>query len=393
MNPPLLTPKLISQLRSLLSTGFVADNGGELESILNGVAHPVGNKNNAGWVVSNRLLSQQKNLANRDEMVCALLALIPDVRKSWLSVAAARCKEAGSMSDSSTLIQLVSALGDASSWVEESLSQANGAATTLAAIERECVGISFEQSTATPLLMRVLAVAYTLSQLHSEQLPLLAEIDQSGMDARNNWCKGRMLTIPGVDSDSNYMLHGDITASVDISPLDKALKSPWALLLTMIVYAQDTWKAESRGGLLLQLPSGQQAFNPHEISVIILGVDGDEVRCGTLADLILKVLSYLGVHCFPYTPEPHILNQQLSPLINTLIKNQIWQYQEGGSAQNGQYHIHPVFADTCFRLPGSKLFNRTGRLLWQSVRICAESLYKERRNALLGLNAENQIRE
>ncbi|WP_124102078.1 hypothetical protein [Pseudomonas aeruginosa] len=62
----------------------------------------------------------------------------------------------------------------------------------------------------------------------------------------------------------------------------------------MLVFAQDAWRAENRGGLLLELPAGQNAFAPAEIAVTVIGTEGDEVRCGTLADLLLGMLARLG---------------------------------------------------------------------------------------------------
>jgi hypothetical protein len=40
-----------------------------------------------------------------------------------------------------------------------------------------------------------------------------------------------------------------------------------------------------------------------------------------------------------------------------------------------------LFADASYRLPGSKVFNRTGKLLWQAVRMSAEALYQEHKHA------------
>ncbi len=56
------------------------------------------------------------------------------------------------------------------------------------------------------------------------------------------------------------------------------LAHPWVLLLTMLSYAQDAWRAENRSGLLLELPAGQDAFAPTAIAVNVIGPEGDEVR-------------------------------------------------------------------------------------------------------------------
>jgi len=155
------------------------------------------------------------------------------------------------------------------------------------------------------------------------------------------------------------------------------LAQPWPLLLTMLAFAQDAWRAENRGGLLLELSPGQKAFVPAEISVTVIGAEGDEVRCGTLADLLLGMLARLGVTCFPHQPPAAELNAQLSPLVGLLLKHSVWRYQDGASSQLGQYQIHPQFSDQCYSLPASRVFNRTGKLLWQSARLAAEALYLE----------------
>ncbi len=80
--------------------------------------------------------------------------------------------------------------------------------------------------------------------------------------------------------------------------------------------------------------------------------------------------------CFPAQPSAAELNTQLSPLVGLLLKHGVWRYQDGASSQLGQYQIHPQFSDQCYSLPASKVFNRTGKLLWQAVRLSAEALYQ-----------------
>src|SRR5690606_24268887 len=155
------------------------------------------------------------------------------------------------------------------------------------------------------------------------------------------------------------------------------LAQPWALLLAMLVVAQDAWRAENRGGLLLELPAGQNAFAPAEIAITVIGTEGDEVRCGTLADLLLGMLSRLGVACFPEQPTAAVLNAQLSPLVGLLLKHAVWRYQDGASSQLGQYQIHSQFSDECYSLHARRVFNRTGKLLWHAARLAAEALYQD----------------
>lgn len=378
----------IARLRRLLTSGFLADAEVALPG-LQCLAHAVAEDSTQtkGWVISQRLLVARPQLASDEEMVSALLALHAEVRSAWLTIAAARCKEAGQMSDPEPLLDLVNGLQRAASWVHAALPSAALAASPYAPLERELLGFSFEQAAATPALIRILAVAAQLAQF-DDALPALPLVNRSGSQTQRNWCKGRLLALP-VTADQassiadDVLLHGQFaTSAVDASStMSWVLTHPWPLLLAMLVFAQDAWKAENRGGLLLELPAGQNAFSPTEIGVTVVGIEGDEIRCGSLADLLLKTLATLGVACFPTMPTSAELNSQLSPLMGLLLSRQVWRFQDGASGQLGQYHIHPLFADESYRLPGSKVFNRTGKLLWQALRVSAEALYQDNKSA------------
>ncbi|MFB2754799.1 hypothetical protein ACE02G_14255 [Shewanella xiamenensis] len=402
---------LIPRLRTLLATGFTAAvaNEGDGLALLRYLAHPLeaedaGNRgygkgaiNKVGWIISQRLLAVRPTLASDAELLCALLAQQSEVRLAWLAIAAARCKEAGQMAtqgnNAAPLVELISGLGPAAAWVEAALDSALLAASPYAALERDLLGVSFEQAAATPALVRILAVAAQLAAF-DYALPPLSTVDASGIQAQQNWVKGRLLALPFVldaamhDQKSEtaaakaaeqVLLPGGIAPVIteDQTVMRWVLTQPWVLLLAMIAFAQDAWRAENRGGLLLELPAGQNAFAPAEVAVTVIGAEGDEVRCGTLADLLLGILARLGVGCFPHQPSAAALNTQLSPLVGLLLKHSVWRYQDGASSQLGQYQIHPQFSDQCYSLPASRVFNRTGKMLWQSARLAAEALYEE----------------
>ncbi|SEL76070.1 hypothetical protein SAMN05216359_11611 [Roseateles sp. YR242] len=407
---------LIPRLRVLLSTGSMAAVSNECNGSpqWRNLAHPVETEGagtardyigagrvvssagtqhhqalGEGWIISQRLLAVRPALASDDELICALLAQQPEVRAAWLGIAAARCKEAGEMSDTAPLVALVSGLGTAAAGVESALASAHLTASPYATLERDLIGVSFEQAAATPGLVRILATAARLASF-SDGLPPLPELDASGHQVQQNWCHGRLLTLPYVldqaerkpTPDTRVILPGGIAPGFasDSTVMRWVLTHPWALLLTMLAFAQDAWRAESRGGLLLELPTGQNAFAPTEVTVTVMGAEGDEVRCGTLADLLLGMLARLGVGCFPQQPTVALLNAQLAPLLGLLLKHSVWRYQEGAGSQPGQYQIHPQFSDQCYSLPASRVFNRTGKLLWQTARLSAEALYQERKN-------------
>ncbi|SFL93987.1 hypothetical protein [Nitrosomonas communis] len=406
---------LIPRLRALLTTGFMGAVDYECDGavLVRCLAHPLGADeagdqgdskgaldhlgNSAGWIISQRLLAVRPVLVSDAELLCALLTRQTEVRVAWLAIAAARCKEAGQMAaqgnNSAPLVELVSGLGPAAAWVEAALESSALAASSYAAIERELLGVSFEQAAATPALVRILFVAAQLAAFQ-DALPPLPKVDASGVDAQQNWVKGRLLALPFVVEAATHdqksanaitkaaeqvLLQGGITPAITEGQtvMPWVLAQPWALLLAMLAFAQDAWRAENRGGLLLELPAGQNAFAPTEIAVTVIGAEGDEVHCGTLADLLLGMLARLGVACFPQQPTAAELNAQLSPLVGLLLKHSVWRYQDGASSQLGQYQIHPQFSDQCYSLPASRVFNRTGKLLWQAARLSAEALYQE----------------
>ena len=298
------------------------------------------------------------------------------------------------MADGAPLVELVSGLGQAASWVEAASPSCSLHYSPYTAVEWELLGVSFEQAAATPALVRVLAVAAQLAQF-DDALPALPELDARGIQAQQNWVKGRLLALPFVaELSSNehkpaiaehVLLDGGVAPFITEGQtlMRWVLGQPWALLLAMLSFAQDAWRAENRGGLLLELPTGQNAFAPAEITVTVTGTEGDEVRCGSLADVLLKTLASLGVACFPHQPTPAKLNAQLSPLVGLLLKHSVWRYQDGASSQLGQYQIHPQFSDQCYSLPASRVFNRTGKALWQAARLSAEALYQEHKQISL----------
>jgi hypothetical protein len=375
----MLATKVPVLLRSLFSHGYAADVDGTLTPLLHGLAHPTAEAESLGWVVSRSLLAQRQALSSDDELVMSLLALLPEVQQAWLCVMAARCKEAGQIADGAPLVQLVTQLQGAAVWVESALSQSELAPSPYAAIERELLGVSAEQAAATPMLARILAVSFCLYEGRAKVLPTLPVIDASGVQAGQNWMSDRLLALPGTQSEPTYVLRGVVDTATDTPTMALVLSSPWLLLLSMVVYAQYNWAAEARGGLLLELSAGKNAYQPSEISVMVQGLDGDETRCGTLAELLFRALDYLGMQCFPHHPKLSELNALLASIVGQLVAQQVWRYQDGASGQNGQYLIHPQFADICYRLPGSKVFNRTGRHLWQAIRIVAEQWLSELR--------------
>ena len=244
------------------------------------------------------LLDAFNDLSQSGEWQLALLGLNPDVRQHWINLAAARCQEAGAMNDIMVLVKLIQQLGNASEWV---LAQLESTATTpqiiagpLAKTERDLLGHSLNDNAAIPALCRILHTSHTLftvSEQNEPPAPIQA-VDVTAKQLTNNWCSGRLLALPNTLLDEHDLKPNADWLLVSRSGHDNVpltelfAQQPWLFLLSLIIFVQDAWAAEQRGGLLLTLPAGQNAFAPGQINVAVQGIEGDEVSLGSLAEFL-----------------------------------------------------------------------------------------------------------
>ncbi len=358
--------------------------------ILKRLLQPIGNTTSpSAYILSQPLLAAFNELANLGEWQLVLLGLNEDIRGHWLSLAAARCSEAGSMQDPQVLIKLISQLGGASAWVlavlEDKQAQPTIMPGPLNLLERELIGTSLNDNVATPSLLRVLRATFILDGAARKSTDVLAipAIDASGKEPSQNWCAGRLLVVPntllkGVTPNQNWLLT-EQSLKDDKLPLTELFQQqPWLFLLSILVFTQDAWAAEQRGGLLLSLPSGQDTFTPAEISVWVQGPEGDEVLLGSLADFLLAVLSQLQISLYPTQSNSSDLNRALGPLVASLLSQKIWQFKEGGRGELGFYGIHPDFGDACYSLPLFPIFGYKSPDLKKAIKESALRLREER---------------
>ena len=358
-------------LLSLFYSGSCRAGDKHNDRLLDGIAHPSTDRHH--WIISQRLLRVRASLSNDGEAVAAILATDLESRRPWAQIAAARCKEAGQLADRQALVQLVTRLDGAAAWVEAASGAASLAPTRQAALERELWGMTAEQAQATPLLVRVLAEASRLTQWQGDALASLSPLDPTGIKTDQNWCKGRMLAMPQTSPASpDYILSGGWDGADNVPVMPWVLSTPWAFLLAVVGYVQDAWTAEGRGGLLLELPAGQQAYQPTEIQVLVVGPEGAEVLCGNLGGFLLRIISRLNMALFPIEPSESEINARLSPLIGELLRRKVWRYREGLSGEQGFYQLHPEFSDACYQIAGARSFDLYGRGLRRAVREQAE---------------------
>ncbi|AKX49920.1 hypothetical protein AKN93_02465 [Thiopseudomonas alkaliphila] len=351
------------------------------------------------YCLSAPLLDAYNQLSQLGEWQLALLGLNPEVRTHWLNLAAARCREAGAMSDPQVLVKLIQQLGNASDWVLaqlENTSVTTGAtpqivAGPLAQLERDLLGPSLNDNAAIPALCRILRACFTLHALseQTEALTPIQPVDISAKQLAHNWCQGRLLVLPDALL-SEYCLNQPLKPNDDwllvsrpvndrAKLIERFAHQPWWFLLGLLTFVQDAWAAEQRGGLLLTLPAGQNAFAPSQVNVVVQGIDGDEVSLGGMAEFLLSLLGELNIALYPALTDSsegiQQLNRGLSPVIGNLLAKKIWQFLEAGRGEPGQYRIHPEFSDACYSLPLAPLFGYKSQHLQQAIKQLAQASY------------------
>ena len=350
------------------------------------------------------LLDAFNDLSQSGEWQLALLGLNPDVRQHWINLAAARCQEAGTMSDTMVLVKLIQQLGNASEWV---LAQLESTATTpqiiagpLAQTERDLLGHSLNDNAAIPALCRILRTSHTLFTVSEQNEPPapIQVVDVTAKQLTNNWCSGRLLALPNtlldehdLNPNADWLLVS--RSGHDNVPLTELFaQQPWLFLLSLIIFVQDAWVAEQRGGLLLTLPVGQNAFAPGQINVAVQGLECDEVSLGSLAEFIVLLLGELNITLYPAldanTESINRLNRVLSSLIAELLAQKIWQFTEAGRGESGQYRIHTSFSDACYSLPLAPLFGYKSQTLQRTIKQLAQNCYANKKRAANRINLQ-----
>ena len=350
------------------------------------------------------LLDAFNDLSQSGEWQLALLGLNPDVRQHWINLAAARCQEAGTMSDTMVLVKLIQQLGNASEWVLAQLENSDFSpqiiASPLAQTERDLLGHSLNDNAAIPALCRILRTSHTLftvSEQNEPPAPIQA-VDVTAKQLTNNWCSGRLLALPNTLLDEHDLKPNADWLLVSRSGHDNVpltelfAQQPWLFLLSLIVFVQDAWAAEQRGGLLLTLPAGQNAFAPGQINVAVQGIEGDEVSLGSLAEFLVLLLGELNIPLYPAldanTESINRLNRVLSSFIAELLAKKIWQFTEAGRGESGQYRIHTSFSDACYSLPLAPLFGYKSQTLQRTIKQLAQNCYANKKRAANRLNLQ-----
>lgn len=339
------------------------------------------------------LVQVAAQLPNTEETVAAVFACQPAMRIAWLRIAAARLREAGKRRDAGELCQSIDHIGDASRRIREEMPHANLQPTGHQALETALFGATAEQAIVWPKLLRIIgATAQLIEGGLGAPAKTLPAVDS--LDPRRSWCNGRILQLPASAADASltFILGGscDPLGANELVADDSraqavmrwALYRPWITLLAQVAFVQEAWEAEQISGRLsLELAEDQLAnpYEPGRVDVVVTTPEGDEILCGTLGELVRRILARLDVTLLARPEETARLDELLAPVIHQLLENRVWRFEprSAGGRRPG-FVIDDEFSTSCYRAFGSKYFYRLGSILTAAIRSTCEQWAREK---------------
>lgn len=287
------------------------------------------------------------SLPTEGEAIAALLATEPRFREAWLDLQASRLRELGQRGAVDALFDGISALGAAAAVVRPRVAGARLSATAFASVELSLFGAPADQPTAGPGLLRVLGQTAALVEGGiGRPAPALAPVDRR--DPLINWVAGRLIQMPGAAGGAagDSVLSG-AWGACDTERMAWALSTPWVALLAVLVFTAEAWAAEHHGGVALELPAEHVAAfaAPPRIDVVVTLADGREVLCGSLGELLLRVLDSLGMAVVPACSAAE-LDAALGPVVAELLRAGVWAWQPDARPR---YVISEGFGFDCYR--------------------------------------------
>jgi hypothetical protein len=355
-------------------------------------------------VATHHVIHLLRTLPTTAEAIGAILSCQPEIRQSWQQIVIARLQELGHQRDTTNLCEAISTLGHCATALLTQIPTATLAPTPYTELERSLFEVPAEQAIAAPKLYRILgATAPLIAGQPRNTEKALPNIDP--VNPAKNWLKKRLIQPPNPETSpttkqwhTTSILSGnwqhyaptETNPQPELAAMYWVLARPWCFLLAQIVFTQEAWAAERISGeLTLELdPSNVSlSYRPPKLSVVVTSTDGAEILCGSLGELLLRVLNQLGIAIL--APEIDTLDAQLAPVIAALLQQQVWQFSLGAGGYRPHYTIHPTFSDTCYRAIGSKYFNRLASTVTATIRSTSEQWAKERRmtNSSLGLKS------
>jgi len=346
-------------------------------------------------VATPALVELLSRFPDEHEVLIGLASCSPKLRTVWQSVIAARLKEMGQRRDAEQLCAAISELDRAAEAVRRLLPQARLTSTGLAEVENVLFGCPAEQGPAFPRLLR--AIGRTSPYVEGRMAPPVQPLpDINPLAPESNWVPNRLLRPPddtnSIPEGATSVLSGsladlhpretDASDNAGTARLRWLLYRPWALLLAQVVFTQEAWAAEQNAGsLALELANDQEdRFDaPARVNVVVTRPSGEEIDCGTLGELILRVLRQLGVTLLLREDRLKDPDAQLDGVIRKLLHRQVWKFESRG-VKGGRscYRIHEAFSVDCYRIFGAKYFNRGSSRITAAIRATADQWADER---------------
>jgi hypothetical protein len=369
--------RAIDEVRSLLTQGEVLSTAlCSLES-LNGTRL---------WVVRGEMLTATPTmitlgdrLPHASELVPAVFSLLPEIRTAWLRVVRARLAEMGDRKDLAALTETIHGAGVLATELLK-VAAPSLSSTSFGELERAILPAAGHEAAAFPVLLRVLAATAVMPDDGPGALLPELVFDDPG----TAWRRGRLLRLP-VATDpapAQAVLSGALEGrTADGDALRWALHHPWAFLLAQLVFTKEAWEAERvSGGVSYEIEPAHMALlqTPPRVEVVVTLPSSEEVRCGSLGELVQRTLAQLGVTLLAHRITSESLDDRLGLVIDALLRRDVWRFEHGSGGRRPGYSIHPSFSDACYRALGSRAFYRLGSHITAAIRRAAETWARER---------------
>jgi hypothetical protein len=402
----------VSKVRRLIEFGEVVIEPASFDELARvGVVHLL---EDSGLAVLSRVGQRiVRMLPNELEALAAFFTCLEPLRVAWMRIIAARLREAGSRRDLLALCQQITLLSDASNKVRTLMPDFSLRPTPFRMFEAELLGEAAHHAAIYPTLLRsISATAWLINGIGSSKLPLIRPVDP--LQPKVSWCGGRVIQLPRLNEDSlnatesrgtilenphvltasklTYVLCGHCSALCDgeLTPDDSPSQSlmrwvlyrPWCMLLAQVVFTLEAWSAEQISGQMALELAEDQISNPYEpkrVDVVVTTPDGSEILCGSLGQLMVRVLDRLQVTLLARDEEVERLDERLAGVIRLLLERKVWRFDpRGAGGSRPGYLIDDDFSTSCYRAFGSKYFYRAGSVLTAAIRSSAEQWASEK---------------
>jgi hypothetical protein len=377
--PPLRAlVRAVEEVRALLTQGEAPSS--LLQSLNGPAASGLWTQRGDIAVATPSVVTLADRLPSSTETLPALFSLMPEVREAWLRVMRARLEEVGERGDVAGLADAITNAGAAAAELV-AVTAPSLAPTPYAELERATLPAPAHEAAAAPVLLRVLAATAALRG-SAQVPPVLPEI--AAEDPSTAWRPGRLLRLPAVSDTApcTAVLSGALDGrGEDGDAMRWALAHPWAFLLAQMVFTKEAWEAERvSGAIAFELePARVSLFQtPPRIEVAVTLPSGEEIRCGSLGELVQRTLAQLGVTVLAHRVTASLLDDRLASVIEAVQQHDVWRFEHGAGARRPAYVIHPSFSDACYRALGSRAFYRLGAPVTAAIRRTAEAWARER---------------